>query len=156
MSSVRDTYRRIAKAIAAWSGSPVAAGLACAFVVLWLLSGPRFHFSEFWQLVMNTVSSVVTFLMVFLIQYTQNRETLETQLKLNELIRAVADARNELIALDDLTDEQLLLLHEDLLKWSERHGVQVVNQGRWNRMREQRRAASATALQTRARSVEQQ
>ena len=92
--------------------------------------------------------------MVFLIQYTQNRETLETQLKLNELIRAAADARNELIALDDLTDEQLLLLHEDLLKWSERHGVQVVNQGRWNRMREQRRAASETALQTRARSVE--
>jgi len=88
---------------------------------------------------------VVTFLMVFLIQYTQNRETLETQLKLNELIRAAADARNELIALDDLTDEQLLLLHEDLLKWSERHGVQVVNQGRWNRVREQRRAASETA-----------
>jgi low affinity Fe/Cu permease len=145
MSSFRETYRRLAKATAAGSGSPIAAALAIGFIVLWVVTGPYFHFSDSWQLVMNTVSSVITFLMVFLIQYTQNRETLETQVKLNELIRALRDARDELIALDDLSDEQLQQLHSDLIQWSERHGVQLLRRGHWDRMRAQRRGVRRQA-----------
>ena len=97
----------------------MAAALACAFVVLWLVSGPRFHFSEFWQLVMNTVTSVLAFLMVFLLQNTQNRDTRAILLKLDELLRATGEARSSLVQLETLSDDELARLEEEFRRLRE-------------------------------------
>ena len=99
-------FSKIAADTANGSGRPWAFGLAAAFVVGWLLTGPVFHFSDTWQLVMNTLSSIVTFLMVFLIQNAQNRESSALQLKLDELIR-VTQARNKMMGIERLSDEDL-------------------------------------------------
>jgi low affinity Fe/Cu permease len=113
--------------------------VAAVFVILvWLLTGPTFHFSDTWQLIINTATTVITFLMVFLIQNTQNRDTKAVQLKLDELIRAIRSARNELVDLEDLSDEELEKLEEQfqqLRKKAEHDGSQ---RGR----REQDRAAA--------------
>ena len=89
---------------------------AVAIIVLWLSTGPIYGYSDTWQLVMNTVTSVITFLMVFLIQNTQARDTRAIQLKLDELLRSVKHARNELVRLEDLSDEELDRLKEEFGK----------------------------------------
>jgi low affinity Fe/Cu permease len=94
-------------------GSPIAFGLAIAVVLAWAITGPMFHYSNGWQLTINTGTTIVTFLMVFLIQHTQNRDAEVTQLKLDELIRAVATARNELVDMEDLSDEELRRLQKE-------------------------------------------
>ncbi len=94
-------------------GSPRAFFAALAIVVVWLVSGPIFHFSDTWQLVINTGTTIVTFLMVFLIQNTQNRDAKALHLKLDELIRATRSARNELIELESLSDPELAKLEEE-------------------------------------------
>jgi low affinity Fe/Cu permease len=88
-------------------GSPWAFLLALVTIVVWAVTGPIFRFSNAWQLVINTSTTIVTFLMVFVIQSTQNRDSRVIQLKLDELIRAVAAARNELVDMEDLSDEEL-------------------------------------------------
>lgn len=85
---------------------------ALALLVAWAVTGPMFHYSDTWQLVINTGTTIITFLMVFLIQATQNRDSQALHVKLDELIRAVHGARNSLLNLDDLTDEELDKLHE--------------------------------------------
>ena len=93
---------------AAWVlGTPLAFVAACAIVVLWALSGPLFGFSDTWQLVINTGTTIVTFLMVFLVQNTQNRDARALHLKLDELLRSVKAARNQLINLENCTDDEL-------------------------------------------------
>jgi low affinity Fe/Cu permease len=94
-------------------GSPWAFFLALTVVVVWLLSGPVFHFSDTWQLVINTSTTIVTFLMVFLIQNTQNRDAKALHLKLDELIRATRTARNELIELETMSDPELAKLEAE-------------------------------------------
>jgi low affinity Fe/Cu permease len=89
------------------SGTPGAFALACLVIVVWLLTGSVFHFSDSWQLVINTGTTIVTFLMVFLIQNTQNRETEAIQLKLDELLRAVQGAHNALLDIEELSEEEL-------------------------------------------------
>ena len=96
-----------AKWTAHQAGRPHTFILAAATVVAWLVSGPLFGFSDTWQLVINTGTTIVTFLMVFLIQNTQNRDTEALQLKLDELIRANRDARNRLLDLEDLDEDEL-------------------------------------------------
>jgi low affinity Fe/Cu permease len=94
-----------------WTGSTTAFVVACGIVIVWALTGPLFDFSDTWQLVINTGTTVVTFLMVFLIQRTQNKDSLAIQLKLNELVAAVEGASNRLIDVEDLSEEELKLLH---------------------------------------------
>ncbi|MCC6314469.1 MAG: low affinity iron permease family protein [Thermomicrobiales bacterium] len=100
-------FTRLANKTSIFAGHYVASAMALLAVVIWIVTGPVFHFSDTWQLVMNTVSSVVTFLMVFLIQHTQNRDALATQLKLDELLRAVQDADDEMIDAEEINDAEL-------------------------------------------------
>jgi low affinity Fe/Cu permease len=108
---MRDGFRRLAGGITAAVGTPWALLLAIGIVVAWAVSGPLFAFSDTWQLAINTGTTVVTFLMVFVIQASQNREARATQLKLDELIRAMKGARNELIDVEDASDE-VVELHQ--------------------------------------------
>jgi low affinity Fe/Cu permease len=105
-------FRRFAHNVSLAVGAPWAFGLSLLLVVLWAVTGPVFHYSDTWQLTINTGTTIITFLMVFVIQNTQNREMRALQLKLDELIRAVEKARNELVDLEDLSDEELRRLHE--------------------------------------------
>ena len=109
-------FARFAKATAHWSGHPVAFGLAAGTILAWIITGPIFHFSDTWQLVINTATTIVTFLMVFLIQNTQNRDAKAFHLKLDELLKGVKGARTELVDLEDLSDEELETLHEQFKK----------------------------------------
>jgi|SRR4051812_46123 low affinity Fe/Cu permease len=95
-----------------WTGSTTALLCAIGMLVAWLLTGPLFGFSDTWQLVMNTITSIITFLMVFLIQRTQNKDALAVQLKLNEIVAAVRGASNRLIDVEDLTEDELKVLHQ--------------------------------------------
>jgi len=104
-------FAEFASAIARVAGSPYTFLLCFLAVIVWALSGPIFHFSEAWQLVINTGTTIITFLMVFLIQNSQNRDGLALQTKLDELIRA-SDAENEFIGIEKLTDKELDALHE--------------------------------------------
>lgn len=113
-----DTYfTRIAGAIAAQSGRPLTFVLALTCVLVWAVSGPVFGFSETWQLVINTGTTIVTFLMVFLVQNTQNRDASAMQAKLDELLRSIENARQDFIGIEHLTDNQIeqirLRLEED-------------------------------------------
>src|SRR5438876_10130751 len=85
--------------------------LAVAVVIIWLITGPFFHFSDTWQLVINTGTTIITFLMVFLIQRTQNKDALAIHIKLNEIVAALEGASNRLIDVEDLTEEEILTLH---------------------------------------------
>jgi low affinity Fe/Cu permease len=100
--------------VTAWStGHPAAFLLAVAVVAVWVVTGPLFDYSDTWQLVINTGTTIVTFLMVFLIQNTQNRDTMTIQLKLSELVLAMKGAENKFAAIEDLSDEELKDLHEE-------------------------------------------
>ena len=108
-------FSKFASEAATKSGRPCAFGIAGGFVAGWLVTGPIFAFSDTWQLVMNTISSIVTFLMVFLIQNTQNRDSSALQLKLDELIRAT-EARNRLIGIERLPEPELESVREKIDK----------------------------------------
>ena len=112
----RSPFSRVAKWTAHATGHPIAFVLAAATIAVWLITGPLFGFSDTWQLVINT-GTIVTFLMVFLIQNTQNRDSAAVHLKLDELIRTVAGAHNALVDLEELTEndlERLRLRYESL------------------------------------------
>lgn len=100
-------FAKISNRVAHWTGHYVAFCLACCVILVWAVTGPLFGFSDTWQLVINTGTTIVTFLMVFLIQNTQNRDALAMHLKLDELIRSIDQADNELMAAEDETDEEL-------------------------------------------------
>jgi len=101
----------LARAITRFTGSARGFGLALGTIVVWGVTGPLFHFSDTWQLVINTGTTVVTFLMVFLIQRSQNKDSLALQLKLNEIVAALDGASNRLVNIEDLTEAELDVLH---------------------------------------------
>src|SRR5213596_665784 len=109
---VSDAFRIIARRSSIALGSAWAFAGALLVILVWVLTGPAFHFSDTWQLVINTATTVITFLMVFLIQNTQNRDAKAMHLKLDELIRAMKGARNQLVDLENLSDEELTKLEE--------------------------------------------
>jgi low affinity Fe/Cu permease len=108
---MKEGFARFARRISVLAGSPTAFLLALLLLVGWAVSGPLAHFSDTWQLIINTGTTIVTFLMVFLIQNSQNREAKATQLKLDELIRAVERASNRVINIEDASEEELDRLH---------------------------------------------
>jgi low affinity Fe/Cu permease len=110
---MNDLFRHFALKTSEIVGSPWAFILAVAILIIWAVSGPIFGFSDTWQLMINTGTTIVTFLMVFLIQNTQNRESRAIQLKLDELIRASTEARTRLVDLEDLSDAELQQLREE-------------------------------------------
>jgi low affinity Fe/Cu permease len=101
------TFSEVARRVSCLLGTPTAFAVACSTVVLWSISGPVFGFSDTWQLVINTGTTIVTFLMVFLVQNTQNRDARALHLKLDELLRSMKDARNKLIDLENCTDQEI-------------------------------------------------
>ena len=109
---VSDAFRVFARRSASILGSAWAFGGAVLVIAVWLITGPTFHFSDTWQLIINTATTIITFLMVFLIQNTQNRDAKAVHLKLDEMIRALKGARNQLVDLEDLSDEDLKKLEE--------------------------------------------
>jgi low affinity Fe/Cu permease len=108
----RQKVERFSTNVTRWTGSSAAFGLACAVILVWAVTGPLFRFSDTWQLVINTGTTIVTFLMVFLIQRSQNKDSLAVQLKLNELVAAMEGSSNRLIDVEDLTEEELHVLHK--------------------------------------------
>src|SRR5437588_7653821 len=124
---VSDAFRIFARRSSMVLGSAWAFAGAILIIVVWGLTGPAFHYSDTWQLIINTGTTIVTLLMVFLIQNTQNRDAKAMQLKLDEIIRALKKARNELVDLEDLSDEELKNLEEqfkELRQKAERDGTQ--------------------------------
>jgi low affinity Fe/Cu permease len=122
---MHELFHRVARAAAKTMGSPLAFVVAVAIVAGWAVSGPFFGWSDTWQLVINTGTTIVTFLMVFLIQNTQNRDALAVHLKLDELLHAVGRARDELVDLEDATDEEM----ERLRRQFERLRAQAEHSG---------------------------
>jgi low affinity Fe/Cu permease len=110
--TVGQVLERLAMHVTKWSGGSSAFALACAVVLAWLVSGPIFGYSDTWQLVINTGTTIVTFLMVFLIQRTQNKDSMAIQLKLNELVAAMDGASNRLIDIEELSEEELVTLRK--------------------------------------------
>ena len=106
-------FFQFSQAISSWTGHPLTFLLAVMTVVVWAISGPIFGYSEGWQLVINTGTTIVTFLMVFLIQNTQNRDILTLQLKLSEIVLAMKGAEDRFASIEDLSDEELEDLHEE-------------------------------------------
>ena len=124
------TFSDAARRASCVLGTPVAFALACATILVWGVTGPLFGYSDTWQLIINTGTTIVTFLMVFLVQNTQNRDARALHLKLDELLRSMKDARNRLINLENCTDEEI---------------DQIERQFKALRRREERNKANGTA-----------
>ena len=114
-----ELFSRVACTTAHWMGKPITFLIAAALVIVWAATGPMFHYSDTWQLVINTSTTIVTFLMVFLIQNTQNRDTMALQLKVSELVLAMNGAQNRIASAEDLTDKELEDLHKELHRRAE-------------------------------------
>jgi low affinity Fe/Cu permease len=119
---MNDFFRKFASKTADWMGKSWAFIAAVLIIAVWGMTGPMFHYSDTWQLVINTGTTIITFLMVFLIQNTQNRDARAIHLKLDELIRSIQGARNSMVDLEEMSDEDLKELKTQFQRLRERHG----------------------------------
>lgn len=115
-SQNQSLFTRFAKSTSSITGKPITFISAVVVIIVWAITGPLFGFSDTWQLVINTGTTIITFLMVFLIQNTQNRDTIAIQLKLDELIYALKEARNEVLNVEDLDDKELEAKHQEMVR----------------------------------------
>jgi low affinity Fe/Cu permease len=151
MGGIRPASRfgHFSKWIARAVGQPVAFGGACALIILWLLSGPIFGFSDTWQLIINPGTTIVTFLMVFLIQNTQNRDAEAMHIKLDELIRAVDNAQNALLNLEELEEKDLDRIRAEYLNLAEQSRHKLKSAG-LNNEAEEADATNGSSIMSRA------
>jgi low affinity Fe/Cu permease len=140
--SLNELFSRFAQATAHYTGHPAVFLIAVTIVIIWAVTGPLFNYSDTWQLVINTGTTIVTFLMVFLIQNTQNRDAMAFQLKLSELVLAMKGAENRFASIEDLSDDELLRLHEEFRARAELTRDRLVRRGK-----------KAAALKSRVRSA---
>ena len=119
MSRIRALFESFSSKITSWTGSSAAFGIAAGIVITWAITGPIFKYSDTWQLVINTGTTIITFLMVFLIQKAQNKDSKAIQLKLNELIAASKSASNRMVDIEDLSESELDTLHKFYQKLSD-------------------------------------
>lgn len=127
---MNDLFHRIASKISQVAGSPIAFLSAVIIISVWAITGPIFNFSDTWQLVINTGTTIVTFLMVFLIQNTQNRDAQAIHLKLDELLKSAHGARNSLVDIEDMPDAQLEKLHNEFKKLHEHSSKEMTRRGK--------------------------
>ncbi|WP_448683823.1 low affinity iron permease family protein [Pseudomonas nicosulfuronedens] len=113
------SFSRFAQTLSQWSGRPLTFGLACVLLLIWAVSGPFFHYNDTWQLVINTSTTIITFLMVFLIQSTQNRDTDALHIKIDELLRTTKRAHDALMGLDEMDSKELQKLRKIYEKMGE-------------------------------------
>ena len=118
---MHEFFRKVAHKTSDTVGSAWAFVVAALLIIVWAIVGPVFHFSDTWQLFINTGTTILTFLMVFLIQNTQNRDSHAVHLKLDELIRAIDPARNKIINVEEMKDEELEKLAEEFKKFGQEH-----------------------------------
>ena len=118
--AVTRAFERFASRVTTWAGSPVAFGSAVAITAIWLVSGPVFHYSDAWQLVINTGTTIITFLMVFLLQRNQNRDSVALHLKLDELLAVTRAASDRLIGIEDASEEELRALAQTYVEMAQR------------------------------------
>lgn len=111
-TKISRAFQAFSSKITRITGSSTAFAMACSVIIIWCITGPIFHFSDTWQLVINTGTTIITFLMVFLIQQSQNKDTIAIHIKLNELIACTRNASNRLIDVEDLSEEELRVLEE--------------------------------------------
>src|SRR3954454_16632799 len=125
--SLREMFRRFSGGVAAIVGSPIAFLVSALAIVVWASLGPHYQYSDTWQLIINTGTTIITFLMVFLIQNTQNRDARAIHLKLDELIRGMKGARNKLVDLENCSEEELKEIEEEFKRFRERHEAKRQN-----------------------------
>jgi low affinity Fe/Cu permease len=119
-NSKKSLFTKFARITSLYTGKPITFILAVGVILVWAISGPLFKFSDTWQLVINTGTTIVTFLMVFLIQNTQNRDTEALQLKLDEIVRSIKGAKNQVLDLEELDEDELDAIREEYLKLAEK------------------------------------
>jgi low affinity Fe/Cu permease len=135
MASDHKAFIHFARRTSAAAGRPLTFIIACSIIAIWSVTGPLFGFSDTWQLVINTGTTIITFLMVFLIQNTQNRDTEALQIKLDELIRAVKGARNEVIDLEEMDEAELEKLRHEYLALADHAKVHIEARGKAGKRR---------------------
>ncbi len=122
---MNEFFRKFASVTSTVVGSPWSFLVAVLIIIVWGVTGPMFDFSDTWQLIINTGTTIVTFLMVFLIQNTQNRDAKAIHLKLDELLRAMKGARTALVDLEDMSDEELEKLQKEFVRLRKEHGADL-------------------------------
>jgi low affinity Fe/Cu permease len=155
-SGFERVLENVARKVTGWTGSTSAFALSVSTVLVWLMTGPLFHYSDTWQLVINTGTTVVTFLMVFLIQRSQNKDSLALHLKLNEVVAAMKGASNRLIDVEALSERELRTLHthyETLARMAKRdidllcsHSVEEAQHRHHRKVRAEKQEHEASAL----------
>lgn len=120
-----ELFHTVANRISSWAGSPWAFILALTVIIIWVFAGPSFGYSDTWQLVINTSTTIVTFLMVFLIQNTQNRDSKAIHVKLDELLKGVKGARTSLVNVEDVPDEELEKFHSEFQQLHEKYAQEI-------------------------------